>query len=153
MSKFVKKPIPIEARQITDANAYELTAWSKAEAVRRPDGSLSGMMVYTLEGAMTGAIGDYLIQGVYGEFYFCRQDIFEDTYVPVSENANTIPYLDVISTHDLDDGGALVQFDTNQETIKLFAAIGLRKVLTDAANRELDGIVNANNEIDDDVGC
>lgn len=83
MPFYMKKPIAIEARQITDDNAEELASWSKSDIIRRPDGTLSGMMVYTLEGTMTGSIGDYLIKGVRGEFYFCAKSIFEETYEAV----------------------------------------------------------------------
>jgi len=83
MTFYTKKPIPIEARQITIENAEELASWSKSDIVRRPDGTISGMMVYTLEGTMTGSVGDYLIKGVRGEFYFCAKDIFEETYEAV----------------------------------------------------------------------
>lgn len=37
-------------------------------------------MVETLEGTMRGSAGDYLIQGVNGEYYPCKPDIFEKTY-------------------------------------------------------------------------
>ena len=80
MPFYVKKPIPIEARQITVENADELASWSKSDIVKRPDGTMTGMMVYTLEGTMTGKVGDYLIKGVRGEFYFCDKSIFEETY-------------------------------------------------------------------------
>jgi hypothetical protein len=80
MPFYTKKPIPIEARQITIENAEELAAWSPSIIVKSPDGRISGMMVYTLEGTMTGRIGDYLIKGVRGEFYFCAKDIFEESY-------------------------------------------------------------------------
>lgn len=36
--------------------------------------------ISTLEGAMTVSDGDYIIQGVNGEFYPCKPDIFEKTY-------------------------------------------------------------------------
>ncbi len=85
MPFYMKKPIPIEAKQITIENAEELAAWSKSDIVRRPDGSMTGMMVYTLEGTMTGAVGDYLIKGVRGEFYFCAKEIFEETYEVVND--------------------------------------------------------------------
>lgn len=39
--------------------------------------------VETLEGLMKGNIGDYLIIGVEGEPYICREDIFEKTYEQV----------------------------------------------------------------------
>jgi hypothetical protein len=80
MPFYMKKPIQIEARQITNENVNELVSWSKSDIVYRPDGTVSGMMVFTLEGSMTASIGDYLIKGVRGEFYFCAKDIFEETY-------------------------------------------------------------------------
>ena len=87
MPFYVKKPIPIEAKEITIENANELGKWADATVIRRPDGTISGMMVLTLEGSMTGAVGDYIIKGVRGEFYFCKKSIFEETYeeVTVSE--------------------------------------------------------------------
>ena len=35
---------------------------------------------WTLEGAMTVSEGDYIIEGVQGEFYPCKPDIFRQTY-------------------------------------------------------------------------
>lgn len=61
MGKYRKKPVVIEAVQIT-----------------RP------MTVETLEGTMRGNPGDWLITGVKGEQYFCRDDIFRETYEPAS---------------------------------------------------------------------
>ena len=83
MPFYIKKPIPIEARQITQENAEELAEWSGSDVVRNMDRSVNGMMVYTLEGTMTGRVGDYLIKGVRGEFYFCAKNIFEETYEEV----------------------------------------------------------------------
>ena len=83
MPFYMKKPIAIEARQITTENIEELIKWSNASASLRPDGTPSGMMVWTLEGSMTGKIEDYLIKGVRGEFYFCDRDIFHETYSEV----------------------------------------------------------------------
>jgi hypothetical protein len=59
MPKFRKKPVVIEAVQIT-----------------RP------MTVETLEGVMRGEPTDWLITGVKGEQYFCKNDIFLRTYEP-----------------------------------------------------------------------
>ena len=33
-----------------------------------------------MEGEMLGSLGDYLIQGVEGEFYPCKEEIFKKTY-------------------------------------------------------------------------
>ena len=50
--------------------------WKAGEAVLHID---------TLEGVMTASSGDWIIQGVRGEFYPCKPDIFEATYEPVEE--------------------------------------------------------------------
>jgi len=83
MPFYMKKPIAIEARQITTENTEELIEWSNASVSRRPDGTPSGMMVWTLEGTMTGKMGDYLCKGIRGEFYFCDREIFKESYVEV----------------------------------------------------------------------
>ena len=64
MAKFRKRPVIIEAVQITRK-----------------------MTVETLEGVMQGDPGDWLITGVAGEQYFCKPDIFEKTYEPADEDA------------------------------------------------------------------
>jgi hypothetical protein len=147
MPFYTKKPIPIEARQITVENADDLAAWSKSQIVRRPDGTISGMMVYTLEGVMTGIVGDYLIKGVRGEFYFCAKSIFEETYEEHHEvDEHDIKILDII---DQSDGSAIVNFEMGREALKIFAEIGLLKVITDEAHR----IIKDNEDIDTNVGC
>lgn len=40
--------------------------------------------INTLEGTMRGDYGDYIIQGVKGEIYPCKPDIFEMTYEKVN---------------------------------------------------------------------
>jgi hypothetical protein len=64
MPKFRKKPVVIEAVQIT-----------------------SEMTVKTLEGTMNGGVGDWLITGVKGEQYFCKDDIFRETYEGADDEA------------------------------------------------------------------
>ena len=36
--------------------------------------------VHTLEGVMTASLGDFVICGLEGEFYFCKPDIFHKKY-------------------------------------------------------------------------
>lgn len=57
MSLYRKKPVIIEATRLTRK-----------------------MTVQTLEGIMTGNVGDWLITGVKGEQYFCKNNIFKMTY-------------------------------------------------------------------------
>ena len=54
-------------------------------------GSLNGdeppceLFIKTLEGNMVASVRDYIIQGVNGEFYPCKPDIFEKTYEVVAD--------------------------------------------------------------------
>jgi len=38
------------------------------------------LFIHTLEGDHQAKIGDYIIKGVHGEFYPCKEDIFHETY-------------------------------------------------------------------------
>lgn len=81
VKKYVKKPIPIEAVQFTGDNFRELYDFAGND-VYYQDGWI---YVHTLEGdmKMKNKVGDYLIKGVRGEFYFCEKNIFEETYEEV----------------------------------------------------------------------
>jgi len=39
--------------------------------------------IETLEGIMQGEVGDWLICGIHGEFYPCKDEIFKKTYEKV----------------------------------------------------------------------
>ncbi len=95
MGKFRKKPVVIEAfRMGIDARpewfqdkvtANEIITFAVAKP--EDDGTdnpfefnKTGCIITTLEGDMTGDYGDYIIQGVKGEVYPCKPDIFELTY-------------------------------------------------------------------------
>lgn len=43
------------------------------------------LYIHTLEGEMKCSFNSYIVQGVRGEIYACRQDIFEETYMAVEE--------------------------------------------------------------------
>ena len=85
MSKFRKKPVVIEARQLTRDNGPELWEWAKSKPHWSPDGEVDGLTIFTLEGRMKADFGDWIIRGVQGEFYPCKPDIFEATYEAVDE--------------------------------------------------------------------
>ena len=99
MEKFRKKPVVIEAIQLTRDNikeVYELVnneyvdlassmyvkKWEEyCEIVER-----DGMTIPTLEDGHdkrakhVANIGDWIIKGIHGEFYPCKPDIFNKTY-------------------------------------------------------------------------
>ena len=81
MPKFRKKPVVIEARQLTMQNLRELKDWCGGEVRSRPDlRAVTGLWIPTLEGRMEAEFGCWIIKGVRGEFYPCRDDIFRETY-------------------------------------------------------------------------
>ena len=43
------------------------------------------LYIETLEGTHHVSVGDYIIQGLHGELYPCKPDIFEKTYEEVKE--------------------------------------------------------------------
>jgi len=53
------------------------------ETVADIDGYPNALMISTLEGVMQADPGDWIIQGIKGELYPCKPDIFEQTYEPV----------------------------------------------------------------------
>ena len=81
MKKYVKKLIPIEAVQWTGDNFRELYDFARND-VYYQDGWI---YVHALEGdiKMKNKVGDYLVKGISGEFYFCEKSIFEETYEEV----------------------------------------------------------------------
>ena len=78
MPMFMKKPLVIEARQYTENNSKEITEWCTGYI----DAS-NNLIITTLEGPMRSCVGDWIIKGVRGEFYPCRENIFYETYEEV----------------------------------------------------------------------
>lgn len=83
LKTYVKKPVQIKAVQLTNDNLREVAAWLGKEGnPTEPDAPHNFIDIYTLEGAMRAQIGDFIIQGIRGEFYPCKPDIFKDSYTP-----------------------------------------------------------------------
>ena len=76
--KYRKKPVVIEAFRLGHDFYPE---WFEA-AIQDGIASVADdtATVKTLEGDHTTSFGDWVIQGVKGEIYFCRNDIFRMTY-------------------------------------------------------------------------
>ena len=86
--KYVKKPIPVEAIQIEqglDAQIKLDEFLGNANVSCMYSSENITVIIHTLEGNMAAHLGDYIIKGVKGEFYPCRKDIFEETYVEQPE--------------------------------------------------------------------
>jgi hypothetical protein len=86
MSYYRKKPVAIEAFQwFGTINRYSAPSWfleaMQNNVVYFVDNKLR---IDTLEGTYRASIGDFIIQGVKGEIYPCKPDIFKETYEEVS---------------------------------------------------------------------
>lgn len=88
MKQFRKKPIVIEAEQLTRTNGTKLAEWCGGRwysLVGRGDRGedLSHVAISTPEGMMRADLDDWIIKGVKGEFYPCKPEIFEASYEAV----------------------------------------------------------------------
>lgn len=90
MTKYRKKPVVVEAWQLTEENIEAgIPDWIDTDQVSIFGGANTFAEIHTLEGTMQASYGDYIIKGVKGEFYPCKPDIFEQTYEEVDdENGN-----------------------------------------------------------------
>ena len=86
MPKFVKKPVVIEAELFTYKSKDRVFNFVACNCSAEFDDTGDPILkIQTLEGIMTASIGDWVIKGVNGEFYPCKPDVFEKTYIPVEE--------------------------------------------------------------------
>lgn len=96
--KFCRKPIVIEAFQMTresrndnkDWPEWLNRAWNRENEpgegtlwIDADDPELQRLVIGTLEGVHRVDWNDWIIQGIKGELYPCKPDIFEATYEPV----------------------------------------------------------------------
>ena len=104
--RFTKRPVTIEAMQLTGDTAqwHAIYLWVEANTLgsfepldviegRRPcppsgvsiDPRDGRLIISTLEGLHWADEGDWIIRGVQGEFYPCKDAIFKETYEPADE--------------------------------------------------------------------
>lgn len=97
--KYRKKPVVIEAFQlfIDDFSSEVQRQYPTWFELKQHAGDISldhdfrggeevkTASIQTLEGIMTANEGDYIIKGIKGEIYPCREDIFLATYEKVKE--------------------------------------------------------------------
>jgi len=102
MGKYRKKTVAIEAFRMgidprpdwfQDAvSADEITTYRIGEigqGLSPFDHSKTYCIIKTPEGEMNGDYGDYIIEGVQGEIYPCKPDIFEATYEQIEEGGGS----------------------------------------------------------------
>jgi hypothetical protein len=82
MTFYRKKPVVIQAVQWTGENNIEILNFC-SRCYITSSGKTKDLIVSTLEGDMSALVGDYIIRGVKGEFYPCKEEIFHMTYEDV----------------------------------------------------------------------
>ena len=87
MAKYRKKPVVIEAIQLTNKSIIEVINWitnyTRIKIDTDKNDNIIGIIIPTLEGEMKASIGDYIIKEPFDkerQFYPCKSDIFEKTY-------------------------------------------------------------------------
>jgi hypothetical protein len=82
MTLYRKRPVVIDAFQFNGNIALsDFQAWlMKVDPEQKCLYVGDTLQIRTLEGTMTADIGDWIIQGVKGELYPCKPDIFEQIY-------------------------------------------------------------------------
>lgn len=101
MTKYRKKPVVVEAFKYDGDLMYKTGRYYVPEWVVRSNangtlyfGEFNGtpgeLFVKTLEGVQHVSVGDYVIQGVNGELYPCKPDIFEKTYEVVKDETDIL---------------------------------------------------------------
>ena len=87
MAKYRKKPVVIEAVQLTNESIIEIIKWATDYISIKIDtdenDNIIGMIIPTLEGAMKASMNDYIIKGINNEFYPIKSEIFFKTYEKV----------------------------------------------------------------------
>lgn len=84
IGQFVKRPIPVKAVQWTGDNFNEICLLF-ADSCLGLEAINKVLVIPTLEGSYSACPGHYIIRGVKGECYPCREDIFRETYVPFED--------------------------------------------------------------------
>jgi hypothetical protein len=83
--KFRKKPVVVDAMQFIGNNGDDVVEWAKSlganDAIFWNTSNTTGCVgIRTLEGTMHASPGDWIIRGTAGEFYPCKDAIFQAIY-------------------------------------------------------------------------
>ena len=77
IKSYVKKPIKVRAVQWTGDNTSEIIAFADNKYIIRESEIVKQLMLIGIVTSAYADVGDYIIEGVDGEYYTCKPDIFE----------------------------------------------------------------------------
>ncbi|MCL1799967.1 MAG: PGDYG domain-containing protein [Promicromonosporaceae bacterium] len=89
VKQYRKRPVVVEAVHFNGSSisAAAIETWMGNGGYHHPGIDTRDqrtITIPTLEGDMRAMPGDYIIKGIFGEFYPCKPDIFEATYEEVA---------------------------------------------------------------------
>jgi len=92
VKKYRKKPLVVEALQLRWDTWQQMCDFIGLphDGCRKIKGTIGkenaiGLDIHTLEGTLKAQENDYIIKGIKGEFYPCREDIFDETYIEAED--------------------------------------------------------------------
>ena len=89
IKKYIKKPVTIEAIIWDGSNEIEIMKFVGAHCCfstqHTINGTVTNLIINTLEGDHYASVGDYIVKGIKGEFYPVKPDIMKLTYDEVTE--------------------------------------------------------------------
>lgn len=89
-TKYRKKPVVIEAMQLTFQNQDEVKAWvGRGKTHSTPPMRAVTGIAFAIN--MIALFGDWIIRDDEGTFSICKPDIFEKTYEAVNEQPSKEP--------------------------------------------------------------
>ena len=77
IKSYVKIPIKVRAVQWTGDNTSEIIAFADNKYIIRESEIVKQLMLIGIVTSAYADVGDYIIEGVDGEYYTCKPDIFE----------------------------------------------------------------------------
>ena len=81
--RFIKKPVVIEAIQLTADNLGEVEEFINCD-------TRTGEVAICKQGVWSASTGDWIIRGEHGKYYLCKPDIFEQTYDSVKKPGKSV---------------------------------------------------------------
>lgn len=163
MKRYMKRPLIIEAIQITEDTFSHTVEWDDELAQR--DITIyyteKTVEIDTPEGIMLGTVGDWIIKGIKNECYICKDEIFQASYDPLKTQADHIESqlygnlsgVTLISQERIKQLGlwSPLHDDAHEYGTLAVIAAGLATLHTDARIKDPHGRVYHDGEGRDDV--
>lgn len=130
MTKYRKKPVVIDAWQLTKENIEAgIPDWIDTEQVSIFGEANAFAEIYLFELTLHVNYGDYIVKGVQGEFYPCKPDIFEQTYEEAELTGGNEEDLTQLSDFDLAAKRLVVDSRAHKLALENYRRAILRQML------------------------